>query len=67
MPEKYLSVENEFEMRDNLLLNACFLLKYPGQSDEEAFGLDRSDVRYRLFISLCKNSHSKESTESNLI
>jgi KUP system potassium uptake protein len=42
--EKYLSVENEFEMRDNLLLNAYFFLKHIGQSDEKAFGLDRSDV-----------------------
>lgn len=42
--EKYLSVENEFEMRDNLLLNAYFFLKQLGQSDEKAFGLDRSDV-----------------------
>lgn len=44
MLEKYLSVENEFEMRDNLLLNAYFFLKHLGQSDEKAFGLDRSDV-----------------------
>ncbi len=42
--EKYLSVENEFALRDGLLLNSYFLLKRFGQSDEKAFGLDKSDV-----------------------
>ncbi len=42
--EKFLSVENEFTLRDGLLLNAYFLLKQLGQSDEKAFGLDKSDV-----------------------
>jgi KUP system potassium uptake protein len=42
--EKFLSVENEFALRDGLLLNAYFMLKRLGQSDEKAFGLDRSDV-----------------------
>jgi KUP system potassium uptake protein len=42
--EKFLSAENEFTLRDGLLLNGYFLLKKLGTSDEKAFGLDRSDV-----------------------
>jgi KUP system potassium uptake protein len=42
--EKFLSVENDFALRDNLLLNGYFLLKKVGTTDEKAFGLDRSDV-----------------------
>jgi KUP system potassium uptake protein len=42
--EKFLSVENEFKLRDGLLLNAYFKLKDLGLSDERAFGLDKSDV-----------------------
>jgi KUP system potassium uptake protein len=42
--EKFLSVENEFSLRDGLLLNSYFLLKRMGQSDEKAFGLDKCDV-----------------------
>lgn len=42
--EKFLSVENEFSLKDGLLLNSYFILKNMGQSDEKAFGLDKSDV-----------------------
>lgn len=42
--EKFLSVENEFALREGVLLNAYFFLKRLGQSDEKAFGLDKSDV-----------------------
>lgn len=42
--EKFLSVENEFALREGLLLNSYFFLKRLGQSDEKAFGLDKSDV-----------------------
>lgn len=42
--EKFLSVENEFVLKESLLLNAYFTLKKFSQSDEKAFGLDRSDV-----------------------
>ena len=42
--EKFLSVENEFALRDGILLNSYFGLKRMGQSDEKAFGLDKSDV-----------------------
>ncbi|HMS29739.1 MAG TPA: KUP/HAK/KT family potassium transporter [Saprospiraceae bacterium] len=42
--DKFLSVENEFTLRDGLLLNAYFKLKQLGVGDEKAFGLDKSDV-----------------------
>jgi KUP system potassium uptake protein len=42
--EKFLSVENDFALREGLLLNCYFYLKGLGQSDEKAFGLDKSDV-----------------------
>jgi KUP system potassium uptake protein len=42
--ERFLSVENEFTVRDGLLLHGYFLLKRLGQQDEAAFGLDKSDV-----------------------
>jgi KUP system potassium uptake protein len=42
--EKFLSVENEFALTEGLLLNGYFLIKRLGQSDENAFGLDKSDV-----------------------
>ncbi|MGH2648623.1 MAG: KUP/HAK/KT family potassium transporter, partial [Ginsengibacter sp.] len=42
--EKFLSVENEFSLRESILLNSYFFLKRLGQRDEAAFGLDKSDV-----------------------
>jgi KUP system potassium uptake protein len=42
--EKFLSVENEFALREGIILNAYFQLKNFGLSDELAFGLDKSDV-----------------------
>lgn len=42
--QKFLSVENEFALSEGLLLNSYFFLKKLGQSDEKAFGLDKSDV-----------------------
>ena len=42
--EKFLSIENEFALRDSLLLRGYFQLKHLGQSDEKAFGLEKSDV-----------------------
>ncbi len=46
--EKFLSVENEFSLREGLLLKSYFYLKHMGQSDENAFGLDKSDVVVEL-------------------
>ena len=42
--EKFVSVENEFSLKEGLLLNGYFALKQMGLSDEKAFGLDKSDV-----------------------
>ena len=42
--DRFLSVENEFSLKDSFLLNAYFLIKRFGQSDSNAFGLDTSDV-----------------------
>jgi KUP system potassium uptake protein len=42
--EKFLSVENEFSLKEGLLLQAYFKLKSLGLSDEKAFGLDKNDV-----------------------
>jgi KUP system potassium uptake protein len=42
--EKFLSIENEFALKEGLLLNGYFFLKQLGQSDEAAFGLEKSDV-----------------------
>ncbi|MBS1535019.1 MAG: KUP/HAK/KT family potassium transporter [Bacteroidetes bacterium] len=42
--EKFLSVENEFALRDGLLLRAYYWLKELSISDTKAFGLDKSDV-----------------------
>lgn len=42
--EKFLSVENEFALREGLLLNSYFFMKSISLSDAKAFGLDKSDV-----------------------
>jgi KUP system potassium uptake protein len=42
--EKFLSIENEFELREGFLLRGYFFLKHLGVSDEKAFGLEKSDV-----------------------
>ncbi|MBL7939351.1 MAG: KUP/HAK/KT family potassium transporter [Flavobacteriales bacterium] len=42
--EKFLSIENDFTLRNSMLLNSYFLLKRLGQSDAKAFGLERNDV-----------------------
>jgi KUP system potassium uptake protein len=47
--EKFLSIENEFELRDGFLLKGYFFLKKLGLSDEKAFGLDKSDVQVEQF------------------
>lgn len=42
--EKFLSIENEFTLREGLLLNGYFYLKSLSLNDEKAFGLEKSDV-----------------------
>jgi KUP system potassium uptake protein len=47
--EKFVSVENEFKLREGLVMNTYFFLKNLGQRDEKAFGLDKSDVVVEQF------------------
>jgi KUP system potassium uptake protein len=42
--EKFLSIENEFTIKDGFILNAYFSLKQMAQSEQKAFGLDNSDT-----------------------
>ncbi len=42
--EKFLSVENEFSIREAILLRYYFILKKLGLSDRKAFGLEKCDV-----------------------
>ena len=42
--EKFLSVENEFSLKEGIILNSYFFLKRLGLNDIKAFGLDKSDV-----------------------
>lgn len=42
--EKFISVENDFSLKESLMLNSYFFMKSIGLSDERAFGLDKSDV-----------------------
>ncbi|MGL4631115.1 MAG: KUP/HAK/KT family potassium transporter [Leadbetterella sp.] len=46
--EKFLSTENEFSLKEGMLLNAYFYLKSIGENDEDAFGLDKNDVKVEL-------------------
>jgi len=52
--EKFLSIENEFTLRDGLLLQGYFKLKHLGQTDAKAFGLEKSDIvieEYPMIVS----------------
>lgn len=42
--EKYLSIENEFSLKEGFILNTYFHLKKWAQSDEKAFGLNKTSV-----------------------
>lgn len=42
--EKYLSVDNEFAIKEGMILKSYFFLKKLAQKDEDAFGLDKNDV-----------------------
>jgi KUP system potassium uptake protein len=64
--EKFLSVENEFVLREGILLNSYFFLKQLGQSDEKAFGLDKSDVEVE-YVPLVYQPVSKPSLIRNEI
>jgi len=74
--EKFLSVENEFRLREGILLNAYFFLKRLGQNDEKAFGLDKCDVKIEYVpliyhpvgkIDLRRNEPAKLPVEEELL
>lgn len=44
MLQKFLSVENEFSLKEGFLLNSYFAVSKMAQSDKKAFGLDLSDT-----------------------
>jgi len=43
--EKFLSYENEFNLRESFILRSYFFIKHFGQSETKAFGLDTSETR----------------------
>lgn len=42
--EKFISVENEFKLKDGIIIKFYYFLRKYAQRDEKAFGLDKSDV-----------------------
>ena len=42
--QKFLSIENEFSLREGFILNSYFAVNQLAQSDKKAFGLDWSDT-----------------------
>lgn len=56
--EKFISVENEFSLKEGLMLNSYFFLKSLSLNDERAFGLDKSDVVVE-YIPLVYNKNQK--------
>ncbi|MDI9358868.1 MAG: KUP/HAK/KT family potassium transporter [Phycisphaerales bacterium] len=47
--EKYLSKENDFSLKEGFLIHAYFTLHKYSLSDEQAYGLDKSDVIIEKF------------------
>ncbi|UEG51015.1 KUP/HAK/KT family potassium transporter [Ferruginibacter lapsinanis] len=63
--EKFISVENEFALKDGLLLQAYFKLKSLGQRDEKAFGLDKNDVVIEEIPLVYQSAQSIELVRNN--
>jgi KUP system potassium uptake protein len=55
-------VENEFTLRDGLILKLYFFLKNISLKDEKAFGLDKSDVVVEQIPFIIKPHKSLELT-----
>lgn len=47
--QAYLSVDNEFKIKESVIIKSYFFLKQFAQKDEEAFGLDRNNVTIEDF------------------
>lgn len=58
--QKYLSVENEFSLKEGIILKSYFFLKKFGQRDEDAFGLDKNDVLIEYFPLVYQPARSVE-------
>lgn len=56
--EKFISVENDFSLKESVMLNSYFFLKSLSLTDERAFGLDKSDVVVE-YIPLVYNTTEK--------
>ena len=56
--EKFLSYENEFDLRESFILRSYFFIKHFAQSETKAFGLDTSETRIEK-IPLIVNPVSK--------
>lgn len=64
--QKFLSVENDFTLRDGILLKTHFLLKRLGLSDGNAFGLDKSDIIIEQYPLIYQPVSKIELTRSNI-
>ncbi|MBN8642993.1 MAG: KUP/HAK/KT family potassium transporter [Flavobacteriales bacterium] len=63
--EKFISVENEFALKEGWLLTSYFWLKKLSLSDERAFGLDKSDVAIEEYPMVYSPVNSLELNRKN--
>jgi KUP system potassium uptake protein len=62
--EKFISVENEFSLKEGVLLHTYFVLKNLGLHDEKAFGLEKSDVVVEEYPLIYQPIHDFELTRN---
>jgi KUP system potassium uptake protein len=65
--EKYLSVENEFRLKEGYILKAYFFLKRFALKEGKAFGLDRSDVLIEHFPLIYQPANASNLKRKNII
>lgn len=63
--EKFISVENEFALKEGWLLTSYFWLKKLSLSDERAFGLDKSDVAIEEYPMVYSPANNLELNRKN--
>jgi len=63
--EKFISIENEFTLKEGILLNTYFFLKNLGQRDEKAFGLEKSDVVVEEYPLIYQQMHEFDLKRTN--
>lgn len=64
--QAYLSVDNEFSLKESVILKSYFFLKQFAQKDEEAFGLDRNDVLIEQIPLVYQRAKTFHLTRSNI-